>query len=80
MKNISTFNRVLRITLSLGIVVAVLNMSGPVGNLVYALFISLYVGLTASIGWDPMIALMNRVTGKAASESDHVHHDHLLHH
>jgi hypothetical protein len=80
MNNINTINRVLRVVLSLGIVVVVLGMTGPVGNLAYAFLVSIYAGLTGFIGWDPAIALMDRLHKKVTDKADHTHHNHLLHH
>jgi hypothetical protein len=57
--NITVADRLFRIAISLGLVLAVLSMSGPVGSLVYALFVSIYLGITAFIGWDPVNALLN---------------------
>ncbi len=79
MNNISITNQVLRLALSLGIVFAVLNASGPIGSLVYALFLSAYAGITAAIGWDPAIALLDLIHHKMAERSAHRHHDHLAH-
>jgi hypothetical protein len=80
MNNINTLNRAARIALSLGIVVTVLGMSGPVGNLVYAIFVSIYAGLTGFIGWDPAMALMDKMHKKSADKVGHVHDNHLAHH
>jgi len=80
MNNLSTLNRVLRVALSIGIVVTVLLMSGPVGNLAYAILVSIYAGLTGFLGWDPAIALMDKAHEKASEKTSHTHHDHLLHH
>jgi hypothetical protein len=77
--NISVVDRAFRIAISLGVVVAVLSMSGPVGGLVYALFVSAYLGITAFIGWDPVSALMGRFEG-ASTKEPRAPHGHLAAH
>lgn len=72
--NISNLNRVLRTVLSLGLVFAVLSMSGPLGALVSLPFISIYAGITGFIGWDPVIALINDVHQKLTTKPTHIHH------
>ena len=61
--NINTVNRIARLALSLGLIFIVLSLSGPLGALAYLPYVSIYTGITAFIGWDPAIALMNRVLG-----------------
>jgi hypothetical protein len=71
--NITVIDRAFRIAISLGVVLAVLNMSGPLGSMVYALFVSIYLGITAFIGWDPIAALMGRVSKGVSARPAHVH-------
>lgn len=78
--NINTINRVSRIVLSLGIVYAVLSMSGPLGALVYAPFISIYAGITGFIGWDPVNELISKRRASPAANLAHVHHGELAAH
>jgi hypothetical protein len=70
--NIGIVNRVLRMALSLGLVFTILSMSGPLGALVYLPFVSIYAGLTAFIGWDPVHALLGQVPQQ--TKSGHHHH------
>jgi len=80
MENITILNRTFRIALSLGLIFVTLNMSGPLGTVVYALFISIYAGITASIGWDPLIALMGSIDKKSSLKLVHGHHSGLVAH
>ena len=77
MNNISTLNRIFRIALSLGLIVAVLNGSGPLGAMAYLPFISIYAGLTAFIGWDPVNALVSKLEKVLAIKHSHTHHGDL---
>lgn len=79
MKNINTLDRTLRMALSLGLVLIALNMSGPIGTLAYAVFVSIYAGITAAIGWDPMIAAMSN-SDKQSVGKRHTSHGNLIAH
>ncbi len=72
--NISILNRVFRIALSLGLIFTILSMSGPLGAMLYAPFFSIYAGITAFIGWDPVNALMSKVQEWLTDTTTHVHH------
>ena len=80
MENINIFDRTLRIVLSLGIVLAFLNMSSPLGTAAYAVFVLMYAGITAAIGWDPVIALMGKTDKKVSVHRSHAHHGKLVTH
>jgi hypothetical protein len=67
--NITTINRVSRVALSVALVLAVVNLSGPLGVLTIMPFISIYAGITGFIGWDPISALLNQVEVKAANQA-----------
>jgi hypothetical protein len=66
--NITTINRVSRVALSIALVMAVVNMTGPLGVLTVMPFISIYAGITGFIGWDPIAALLNQIEVKAADK------------
>jgi len=78
--NISTLNRIFRIVLSLGLIAVVLNGSGPLGAMVYLPFISIYAGITAFIGWDPVNALAKKPEKAITATHSHTHHGDLLAH
>ena len=71
MENINTLNRTFRIALSLGLVVVALNMTGPLGDVAYALFVSIYAGITGFIGWDPVIAFLSKFSWKPVVKQAH---------
>ncbi len=79
MNNISLLNRAFRLLVTFAIVFSVLSVDGPIHNLVYALFISIFTGLTAFIGWCPAVALMDRLHKHLPSHSDVVTHNKLSH-
>ena len=78
--NISIYGRVIRIALSIGLVMAVMNMSAPLGAMVYLPFISIYAGITGFIGWDPVNAVVKQFQEQAMSKPGYVHHDRLITH
>jgi len=80
MENINILDRTLRIVLSLGIVLVMLNMSGPLGIAAYAVFVSIYAGITGFIGWDPVISLMSKTDKKVSATHGHAHHGKLVTH
>ncbi len=69
--NISISGRIFRIALSTGLIVAVLNSTGPLGAMVYLPFVSIYAGLTAFIGWDPVNAIANGIGPRLAKAKVH---------
>jgi hypothetical protein len=78
--NINIMNRVGRVVLSVGLVFAVMSVSGPLGTLVALPFVSIYAGITGFIGWDPVAALLGKVHFSPVLEPKHVPHDGLAAH
>jgi hypothetical protein len=78
--NISNMNRAARIVLSLGLVFAVLNATGPLGALVALPFISIYAGITGFVGWDPVSALASQAREASEAKSVSIHQDGLAAH
>jgi hypothetical protein len=78
--NISTLNKIFRIVLILGLIAVVLNGSGPLGAMVYLPFISIYAGITAFIGWDPVHAVAKKLEKTITIKHSHTHNGDLLAH
>jgi len=56
--NLDTAERVLRVTVTMGLIAAVLNYNGTLGYLTLIPLFAIYTGITAAIGWDPIDALV----------------------
>ncbi len=69
--NLDTAERVLRITVTMGLIAAVLNYNGTLGYLTLVPLLAIYTGITAAIGWDPIDDLVKAAKlSKPASRID----------
>ncbi len=76
--NISTSDRLFRLVVSLGLILSVVSGTGPIGAMAYLPIIALYPGLTASTGWDPVIALSKQLREKSAAKPRNARHGQLV--
>ncbi len=70
--NIGTVERALRMAVTLGIVVAVLNVNGELGYLALLPLLAIYTGITAFIGWDPIEALADSMKQSMTSSASRI--------
>ncbi len=63
--NISISDRVFRMAVCYGLIFFVVSGSGPIGALAYLPLISIYLGITSLIGWDPLSAVVSKVERKS---------------
>ncbi len=68
-KNISTGERVIRMAVTAGLIGTVLTHSGDLGYLTLLPLMSVYTGLTAFIGWDPVVAAAQTLKQSSAAQS-----------
>jgi len=68
-KNISISGGIFRVTLSVGLILVVMNSNAPLNDAVYLAFVSIYAGITGFIGWDPVNAIMDRVSEKLIAKN-----------
>lgn len=70
-RNISTSDRVLRFLVSYLLIFTVVSSTGSLGAMAYLALISIYPGITALIGWDPVSALMSKGAKRVIRVADY---------
>jgi hypothetical protein len=74
--NINPIERIVRLAFSITLVLIPFNVDTPLGGFVLLPLLAIYLGLTGSLGWDPLLAGMSRIARRARSARDATGHHH----
>ena len=72
--NINPLERIVRLAFSITLVLIPLNVAAPLEELALLPLLAIYLGLTASLGWDPLLSGMSRIAHRARTTRDATDH------
>jgi hypothetical protein len=65
--NINPLERIVRLAFSITLVLIPLNADTPLDSFALLPLLAIYLGLTASLGWDPLVSAMSRIAHRVRS-------------
>jgi len=69
--NINPAERFVRLIFSITLAIIPLAIAAPVGDFVFLPLLALYPGLTAALGWDPLVAAFSQPVPDKTDDSGH---------
>lgn len=72
--NINLAERFARLVFSITLAVIPLAIDAPLGDFVFLPLLALYPGLTAALGWDPLVAALSRPARDETVDALHAQH------
>jgi len=74
--NINPAERFVRLVFSITLAIVPLAIDAPLGDFVFLPLLALYPGLTAALGWDPLVAVFSRPARDDTGEGGHAQSGH----